>query len=237
MPKDFLIRYRDCVFLARKGGHWDIVLISNASEPYAFTFFNPKEGDVVIDVGAHCGKYAVPSGKLVKKTGRVIAFEPIPETHKALKRNIALNELSNVIPLQLATYSENRPMWLVGWNLKFHPEPHPATSGNPRGCVQVEAVTVDSVLQKLGIETVDYVKIDVNGGSVDTLKGMSKTLSESPLCKILIEVTADDEKEVEKILSCMGFRAKQIDSFGNTKMFYYVKDVRVDAYLSNYNGL
>ena len=71
--------YRGAVFKARKGGFPDIVLLSNVSEPYATKYFSPQNGDIVIDIGAHVGKYSIPSAQLVGKDGVVFALEPIPQ--------------------------------------------------------------------------------------------------------------------------------------------------------------
>ena len=48
---------------------------------------------VAMDVGAHIGTFSIPLARWFKK---VIAFEPSPETHALLVKNIALNRLTNV---------------------------------------------------------------------------------------------------------------------------------------------
>ena len=53
--------------------------------------FAPKEGDTVIDIGAHIGRYTITSSKQVGKTGKVVAIEADPDNFQLLKRNIALN--------------------------------------------------------------------------------------------------------------------------------------------------
>jgi hypothetical protein len=37
-----------------------------------------QPGDILIDVGAHVGRHAVPMTGVVGPTGRVLAFEPLP---------------------------------------------------------------------------------------------------------------------------------------------------------------
>jgi FkbM family methyltransferase len=48
-----------------------------------------KEGDLCIDVGAHCGYYTLLFSKIVKDKGLVISFEPD-------KKNVKLNKCNNV---------------------------------------------------------------------------------------------------------------------------------------------
>ena len=69
--------------------------------------FVPNQGDTVIDVGAHAGRYSIISSMKVGNTGRVIAIEPDPQMFLLLKRNLALNNLNNVMTLNCAVYSTN----------------------------------------------------------------------------------------------------------------------------------
>jgi len=68
--------------------------------------FNPKEGDVVVDVGAHIGRYTLISSKRVGPKGKVIAIEAHPSVLKMLNKNIKLNHLTNVTALNYAVYSK-----------------------------------------------------------------------------------------------------------------------------------
>jgi predicted RNA methylase len=50
-----------------------------------------RNGDIVIDVGAHIGSYTIRCAKLVGENGKVIAVEPIPENLVLLKNNLEFN--------------------------------------------------------------------------------------------------------------------------------------------------
>jgi len=63
--------------------------------------FCPKSNDIVIDIGAHIGEYALPAAK---NSGKVVAVEPNPDTFTILKKNIELNKISNVIPINQAIF-------------------------------------------------------------------------------------------------------------------------------------
>jgi FkbM family methyltransferase len=69
-------------------------------------YFRPKEGDVVVDVGAHIGHYTIIASKLVCPNGKVIAVEAHPHNFKMLQYNIWLNELTNVTAMNYAVYSK-----------------------------------------------------------------------------------------------------------------------------------
>ena len=68
--------------------------------------FHTKEGDIVVDVGAHIGRYTIISSKRIGQSGKVIAIEPHPSNFEMLNRNIKLNGLTNVIPLNYAVNSK-----------------------------------------------------------------------------------------------------------------------------------
>src|SRR6266581_7664130 len=52
-------------------------------------------GDWVIDVGANVGHYTKRLSELVGPTGRVIAFEPVPETFALLAGNLQVFQNTN----------------------------------------------------------------------------------------------------------------------------------------------
>ncbi len=56
---------------------------------------NLLEQDVFLDVGANLGYFSVLAG-VRARSGRVVAFEPSPDSLRSLRANVALNSLSNV---------------------------------------------------------------------------------------------------------------------------------------------
>ena len=50
-----------------------------------------KEGDIVLDVGAHIGYYTLMLAKSVGTKGKVFSFEPEPHNVEVLKKNISIN--------------------------------------------------------------------------------------------------------------------------------------------------
>ena len=77
--------------------------------------FSPKDGEIIVDVGAHIGHYTIISSKRVGQNGKVIAIEAHPGNFEMLNRNIKLNNLTNVIPLNYAVYSKERGIWEYGF--------------------------------------------------------------------------------------------------------------------------
>ena len=51
-----------------------------------------KMGNVVLDIGAHIGYYALMFAKLVGPHGKVFAFEPEPGNFAILEKNVRVND-------------------------------------------------------------------------------------------------------------------------------------------------
>ncbi|MFC1950542.1 FkbM family methyltransferase, partial [Chloroflexota bacterium] len=67
--------------------------------------FQPKDGEIVLDVGANIGLYTIRASRLVGNQGKVIAIEAEPANFDALLFNLKLNQANNVIPLNLAAWN------------------------------------------------------------------------------------------------------------------------------------
>jgi FkbM family methyltransferase len=140
--------------------------------------FTPKEGDVVIDIGAHIGRYTITSSKQVGNKGKVVAIEADPDNFEMLKRNIALNNLTNVLPLNYAIYSTKTKIKLYEQSASAKYNSIMLTRAEKtKNYVEVNADTLDNILEQNGINQVNWIKIDVEGAEFEVLKGSTKTLS------------------------------------------------------------
>ena len=57
---------------------------------------NIKEGDIVLDLGAHIWYFTCLFAQLVGKSGKVFSFEPEPNNFKLLKKNVEVNGYNQV---------------------------------------------------------------------------------------------------------------------------------------------
>ena len=176
----------------------DLVFMTN-HEDDIIEHFTPKQGDIVVDIGAHMGRYTIISSKRVGTNGKVVAIEAHPGNFEMLNRNIKLNQLTNVIPLNYAVYSKETKIKL------YLPEEDSGytiyntimsnRAGTEDKFVEVNANTLDYLLQLKGITDVNWVKIDVEGAEFEVLKGAHNVLSNSKDISLLIEVHGKDTYE------------------------------------------
>jgi FkbM family methyltransferase len=131
---------------------------------------------VVVDAGANIGNHSV-FFSLICNAKAVYAFEPMTETFKILKINIALNNLSNVHAFNCGLGTgpgRARLRFYTNWNSG-------ASAIEPASEGAYEIVSIDS----LNLQELHFVKIDVEGSQQEVLKGARETLSR---CKPMIWV-------------------------------------------------
>jgi len=136
--------------------------------------------DVAYDVGAHLGFMSLVLSKLVGKTGKIFAFEPIPENRVAIDRLIDMNRLHQVIqvsPLALGESNGKKRMLLRECSsMHQFEEAYEGKGRNTYLTEDVESCTLDSFIFERGNPFPQLIKIDVEGAEVPVLKGALKTL-------------------------------------------------------------
>jgi FkbM family methyltransferase len=149
-----------------------------------------EPGMTVLDVGAYFGIYALTASAKVGRHGRVIAFEPSAHQMRRLRWNLRLNRCSNVHTEKLALSSvEGEADFFVpvrggeGYSSLRRPE----VPGVLRS-TRVGTVTLDKYLRDHGIERVDFIKVDVEGGELDFFKGARNLLERADPPVILCEL-------------------------------------------------
>jgi FkbM family methyltransferase len=134
-----------------------------------------RPGMVVLDIGAFVGWYTLLAARGVGARGRVYAFEPDPRNFNLLHENLRLNQLdSRVIGLPKAVSDETgiQSFFLHGGDQS---RSSLIPSGGGHESTKVGTIVLDDFLDR-GIK-VDVVKIDIEGGEVNALRGMQETLS------------------------------------------------------------
>src|SRR5215208_6149659 len=190
----------------------DLVFMTN-HEDDIIEHFTPKQGDIVVDIGAHIGRYTIIASKRVGTNGKVVAIEAHPGNFEMLNRNIKLNQLANVIPLNYAVYSKETKIKL------YLPEEESGytiyntimsnRAGTEDKFVDVNAQTVDYLLElnQIREEEVNWIKIDVEGAEFEVLKGGTNVLSKSKDIALLIEIHGlDNYRPILDFLSLYNFK-------------------------------
>lgn len=168
-----------------------------------------KPGDIVIDIGANIGYYALLEARLVGDEGRVYAIEPVAQNVELLKKNIELNNYKNVEVFQLAMGNENKtaPIYLSDkCNCSTFIKPKTFVEEVP-----IKMVTLDKFLENKPYPTL--IRMDVEGYEVEIVEGMKKILSLNKPLKLLIEVHGirlSKGKEMLRTFEKFGLKIKKV---------------------------
>jgi FkbM family methyltransferase len=192
------VDYQGCKLLIRPFIFSEVLLVSGLWEPYVrSTLEEAAKDDVIVEVGANIGIYAVPLAKRVRK---VIAFEPHPKTAEILERTIKLNSLNNIVLVKRPVADSKRK---VLFGLAASPMDSGINASKKiETIIKIEGIDLDAAL--IGENRVDWLLIDVEGFEVDVLKGAS-TILRKYHPKIIIEIASYNVKSVNVILKAEGY--------------------------------
>lgn len=197
-------------------------------EPSELAFFQKycRGPLTLVDIGANVGLYTVLAMHQLDADGRIVAFEPHPCSFAFLQKNVAANRehasaCSRVEALNLAAAPTPGPQ-----ELRLNPEnrgDNRLYRGTYQGKVEqwealpVEGRPVDDVLADLGIEQVNFVKIDIQGYEQKAIAGFQKTLARSQNVILMSEFwpkglreAGGDARGYLEMLAGLGFRLYEL---------------------------
>jgi len=160
--------------------------------------------NTVFDIGSYTGVYALVAAKSNKKL-KVSAFEPNPDLFSALKRNLKLNRIRNVKSEQMALDDQPGEAYLY-LNHDIHTSIGSLIQSSTAGKkVLVRKTTLDIYCENYSINSIDLMKIDVEGYEVNVLQGgLSIIKKSSPI--ILMESLNQETLEKQfDLLSKLGY--------------------------------
>jgi FkbM family methyltransferase len=143
-------------------------------------------GQTFLDIGANVGYYTALAIPALGPSGRIVAFEPDPETFSFLQRTIAANTGASVNALQRAA-SDRRGSATLYISRDNRGDNRLYNNDLAVTSIPIETVPADDALEELGIESVDLVKIDVQGFEAAVYRGLERTIRRSPGLVLLSE--------------------------------------------------
>jgi FkbM family methyltransferase len=171
-----------------------------------------KKGMVIIDIGAHIGTFTLSANKKTGEQGKVIAVEPEQNNFAQLTKNLEINKIKNVIPINLALSDFNgKGDFFISKGSGCH-SIFPREGENIINKIQIDIKTLDTLLEELNIKRVDLLKIDAEEAELKILKGAEKTLLKNSQMKIVIAAyhSPNEAKEVIEYLRKLNFNPKII---------------------------
>lgn len=145
-----------------------------------FLFELLRKNDRVVDLGAHVGTFALGAAALGCD---VVAVEASPANVRLLEAGIRENGLDRVRVISAAV--SERPGVLRF--LANGPFGQVCGEDYTGPSIEVPAVTLDGLLEEVGWDRVDVVKMDIEGAEIAAFRGMSKLLDRKDAPAIVYE--------------------------------------------------
>lgn len=179
-----------------------------------------NEGDCIFDVGANIGLFTLFVSNL-RKVVKIFAFEPINPIFKVLQANVKLHFMPNTYLFNYGLSSSN----ISAQSFTFYPNMAGNSTTKPLEKLEQKEVmnlalsndmveylfqnqevigevrTLSSVIDELDINTIDLLKIDVEGEEYKVLQGINQN-DWSKIKQIVAEVH-DIEGRMDKIQSLL----------------------------------
>ena len=173
-----------------------------------------QEGDIFFDIGANEGFFSIVASTMVGATGKVYAVEPQERLQEVIHKNVALNSKENIQLIKKAIsdrQGETEIFLAPDTNTGSSSLVNPHKYSVPTQTVQVD--TLENILDELGIDTIDFAKIDVESFEYETILGSKPLFKNQRIKRIALEIhyyelmdRKLDSDDIEDFLEECGYR-------------------------------
>lgn len=206
-----------------------IFLWGHDQDAFAFIRSRIRPGATFVDVGANVGIFSLMASQIVGPTGRVISVEPNPATFARLSRTVAENSISNITLCNVGLADISSKLELFTGTSEGN-DTASMLPGVSTISVTVDVLPLDRLVEQLGVERIDYMKIDVDGFEHKVLSGAEKLMAAGKIrhmqCEfsdIHLRIVGSSPEKLHDAITSHGFR----DVNGTPSFF---KDCVVDRF-------
>jgi FkbM family methyltransferase len=145
---------------------------------------NVAPGDCVYDLGAHVGYFSIIFARLVQSSGIVYAFEPLQQNFSYLLRHLAINRLTNVVPIQAGVCASSG-------QVRFDTSTHSAKGRcSMTGALTCSVYNLVEYISTHALRTPTLIKMDIEGEEASVVPSIvDYTLANNT--KLLISTHSD----------------------------------------------
>ncbi|MBD9698164.1 FkbM family methyltransferase [Flavimobilis sp. GY10621] len=155
-----------------------------------------RDWDLVVDVGANYGEMLL--GAAFPPGARAVAFEPLPEVNRLLRRSIAESGLDvEVAELAVSDFEGDVALMRdVSWSGKSSLKR--ASSATEVERVDVKATTLSAYFRDASVRSA-CVKIDVEGAEAEVLAGAREFVDSVDEIALMVEVLHMSNEEIAQL--------------------------------------
>jgi len=169
---EVILHLRNGIKFYFKFGHEELGVLTVLWCQKIYTrYWQIKEGDIVIDIGAHIGAFSIFAATTAKRI-KVFCYEPSPKTFPTLVKNIKINNLENVIfPFQLGVAKRSGERMLF-----FHPcgdfgdtlyKDNLFVDKNNSACIKT--ITLKDIFERNNLDHCDFLKMNCESAEYEIL--------------------------------------------------------------------
>lgn len=180
------------------------------------SMYEYRLGDVVVEIGAYLGYYAMHAAQKVGPSGQVLAVELVPQNFSILKMNLITNFPKNTTAINMGVYNKKgTEEACIGPNqiASFRRDVISKYTSEFKN-VMVETDTIDNILRENNVEDVDLMIIQTNGNEIEVLEGIKNSIARTKNIAIAVPYNragSDHEAIIFDFLQPNGFFVKKLD--------------------------
>jgi FkbM family methyltransferase len=172
-----------------------------------------EPGDVSIDGGSCWGDTALYMAEKGGPNGKVFAVEFVPNNVAILKKNLALNP-----SLEARVEVVENPLWETSGKRLYMLDRGPASrvyETQEPGTTAIDTLSIDDLVAQRGLQKVDFIKMDIEGAELPSLKGAIETIKRfRPKLAICVYHRPQDWLEISRFVESLGLGYKMyLDHF------------------------
>jgi FkbM family methyltransferase len=178
---------------------------------YRFGLNQPDK--VIADIGANIGYYSIFFSKYLDSSSRIFAFEPSLEILPVLRKNLMVNNISNVKVLDLACADHTgRDEFFIG---AHHHESSLLKEWSNNAITGTKTVvattTLDDFFENYNQGRYpDLIKMDIEGGGIFALKGCVRCISKKRPFILIESHNPGEDKAVSHVLIQHNYEAFRV---------------------------
>lgn len=187
----------------------------------------------VLDIGANTGVYSLVT-KSVAPGAKVFSYDPVKRVFDKLKENVLLNQFDiQCFNVAVSDHTGKAKFYDTNDEHTYNVVINKDYSNNPLyHPVEIDVITIDDVIVKEKLATIDLIKIDVETHEPEVFKGFTTIMKYHP--SILVEVLREDiGHQIESLLNQFGCNylyfdideergIKQVEHLGKSSGFNYL---------------
>jgi FkbM family methyltransferase len=161
----------------------------------------------IIDIGAGLGDFTAYAAQRSPR-GRVLAYEPFPESFALLQQNLKLNNLRNV---EAQPYAVAAKVGTLSLSVDMAEAVQHSTTQTGAKAIEVQAISLAQVFDDYHVDDCDFLKMDIEGGEYGILREVDANLLKR-VRHIALEyhdnTPAGKHTELVAILQAQGFQVQ-----------------------------